>query len=386
MSVTAAAGFQAAGVAAGIKAGGARDVAVVVGVEGTIGAAVFTTSNAAAPPVALSRAHLEAGPNTRAVILNSGCANAGTGVIGAFVAKATAGWTAEALACPIEEVLVCSTGPIGTHLEPTSMERGVNRGLAGLAGSDRAARDAASAILTTDSVHKEAIATGGGFSVGGMAKGAGMVRPDMATMLAVITTDAAVDPVEMDGALREAVDGSFHGLNIDGCLSTNDTVIVMASGASGRLVSGDELAGPLTHVCRSLTLQMAADAEGASRVVRLLVTGAASAGDARRLGRSIADSVLVRSSFYGGDPNWGRILGALGAAPVVVDPSSVAVAYEGVLVAAEGLGRPHDEAALAARLHSDFTVQVVVGDGPGTYEVITTDLTPDYVRFNGERT
>ncbi|HSF86424.1 MAG TPA: bifunctional glutamate N-acetyltransferase/amino-acid acetyltransferase ArgJ [Acidimicrobiia bacterium] len=384
MSVTAAAGFLAAGVAAGIKPAGDPDMALVVGTPGTIGAAVFTTNRAAAPPVQLSRAHLASGPSVRAVVLNSGCANAGTGEAGYAVARETAGAVALALACDDDEVIVCSTGPIGPHIDAAILRRGVGRLFDGLAGGAEAGASAAAGILTTDTVIKEAQARSGGFVVGGMAKGAGMVRPDMATMLAVVTTDAVVTAEAADHALRAAVDESFHSLNVDGCASTNDTVALLVSGASGVAASPDMLLEPLRDVCRSLAHQMAEDAEGASRVVQLHIRGASDAGDARTIGRSVADSVLVRSSFFGGDPNWGRILGALGAAPVEVDPNQVAVAYAGVTVAKDGVGVGYDHEALVAALGGDFSVDVKVGDGPGAADILTTDLTPDYVIFNGE--
>lgn len=386
MSVTAAKGFRAAGVGAGIKPAGDLDVALVVADDGSVGAAVFTMNRAAAAPVTLSRRHLAAGPAVRAVILNSGCANAATGEHGDSVVLATVQEVAEAVGCAPDEVLVCSTGPIGARLDATAMARGVRLAVAALAATPDAGGAAARALMTTDSVPKEAVSAGAGFLVGGMAKGAGMIRPGMATMLAVVTTDAAVEPAALDAALRLAVDESFNSLDIDGCESTNDTVVVMASGASGRMVSGGELAAPLGDVCRSLARQIAVDAEGASRVVRLAVRGAADAAAARMLGRVIADSALVRSSFFGGDPNWGRIVAALGTAPVAVDPARVAIAYEGVVVAEGGAPVGADLDAVAATMASgDFTVDVTVGDGTGVCEVLTTDLTPDYVRFNGER-
>lgn len=386
MSVTAASGFRAAGVAAGIKVAGALDVALVVGEPGTMAAAVFTLNQAAAPPVQLSRKHLAAGPQTRAIVLNSGCANAGTGAAGLGTAAATAAHVAGLAGCDPTDVLVCSTGPIGPRLDPEVMERGVSAAWSGLAADDAAASDAAAAILTTDSVTKEAVADGEGYVVGGMAKGAGMIRPDMATMLAVLTTDAVVDPADLDAALRDAVDESFHALNVDGCPSTNDTVAVLASGASRRAATAAELSVAFGDVCRSLARQIAADAEGASRVVRIVVGGARDAATARRLGRLVADSALVRASFYGGDPNWGRIFGALGTADVPIDPATISINYEGVPVAVGGVGVPCDVEALAVRLGSgDFTVEIALGDGSGSAEVLTTDLTPEYVVFNGER-
>jgi glutamate N-acetyltransferase/amino-acid N-acetyltransferase len=240
--------------------------------------------------------------------------------------------------------------------------------------------------MTTDTVPKETVKRASGFAAGGMAKGAGMVRPDMATMLAVLTTDAVVEGGEFRAALHAAVDESFHALNIDGCPSTNDAVIALASGASGVRPSPRELADVLAAACRDLAAQLADDAEGASRVVTIEVVGAADAATARRVGRHIADSALVRASFYGGDPNWGRLVGALGAGPVDFDLRRVGVAYAGVTVASHGVAVPFDEAELLATLSTGgFTVSVSIGDGPGAASVLTTDLTPEYVRFNGER-
>ena len=240
--------------------------------------------------------------------------------------------------------------------------------------------------MTTDTVPKETVVRDFGFVVGGMAKGAGMVRPDMATMLAVLTTDAVVGAADLQAALEAAVDESFHALNIDGCPSTNDAVFALASGASGVQPSQAELTEALGAACRDLATQLAADAEGSSRVVVIEVSGASDAATARRAGRHIADSGLVRASFFGGDPNWGRVIGALGAGPVDFDPREVAVAYAGVTVAADGVAVPVDESALLATLaRGDFTVSVSIGDGPGSAAVLTTDLTPEYVRFNGER-
>jgi glutamate N-acetyltransferase/amino-acid N-acetyltransferase len=212
-----------------------------------------------------------------------------------------------------------------------------------------------------------------------------MVRPDMAKMLAVITTDAGVDSFTLRTVLQQAVDVSFNSLNIDGCQSTNDTVVVLASGGSAVQPAPEEFAGALTDVCGSLARQIAADAEGATRVVALRVSGATGDGEARLLGKWVADSDLVRSSFFGGDPNWGRIFGALGVGPVPIEPDAIVVRFAGVEVAREGCAVGFDRAALLEILDSgDFTVDIEVGDGPGRAEILTTDLTPDYVRFNGE--
>ncbi len=383
VSVTAPLGFTAAGVAAGIKADGALDLALVVVDGPAVGAGVFTTNRAAAAPVRLSRIHLATDPAVRAVVLNSGCANAATGVEGVAAAELMADQVARLLGCVGERVLVCSTGPIGTELPTAEVASGIARAVGAL--EPDGGRDAAAAILTTDKVTKEVVVHGDGFTVGGMAKGAGMVRPDMATMLAVLTTDAAVTPEDLDEALRIAVDHSFHSLNIDGCPSTNDCVIAVASQASGVRPDPLDLAAALTAAAGSLASQLAADAEGASRVVALSVSGTTDDTVARDLGRAVVDSALVRASFYGGDPNWGRIIGAIGSAGVPVAMDQIRISFEQVVVAEHGVGTGVDEDAVADLLDGDFGVEIVVGEGPGHARVLTTDLTPEYVRFNGER-
>lgn len=379
-------GFTAAGVAAGIKPSGAHDLTVVVADAPAVAAAMFTVNRFPAAPVLVSREHLSGSPLARAVVINSGGANAGTGPSGLDDARAMAAHVATALNGDPTETLVCSTGTIGTHLPMNRIVAGIDDALALLARGPEADTAAARGIMTTDSVPKQADAAGDGFRVGGIAKGAGMIRPDMATMLAVMTTDAAVDAPSLRDALRTAVDRSFHELNIDGCASTNDTVILLASGASGVTPAPEDLTAVVGWVARDLAHQMAADAEGAERVVTIDVSGAANDAHARSMGRAIADSALVRAAFYGGDPNWGRLAGALGAGPVAFDPARLTIGFDGVVVARDGVALDHDEEALVARLaKGDFTVQVVVGDGPGRASVMTTDLTPAYVVFNGER-
>jgi glutamate N-acetyltransferase/amino-acid N-acetyltransferase len=380
LSVTAAKGFLAAGSAAGIKDSGNLDLAIVIAEDEPVPAAgVFTRNRAAAAPVTLSRSRLRAGM-AQAVVLNSGSANAGTGSNGLIDAEQVTGRVAELLGADPNLILMCSTGPIGSRLPVGQM-------LAALPGLVGAARDdggvaAAEAILTTDSRAKTTVVSGDGYVVGGMAKGSGMLRPDMATMLCVLTTDAAADVSTLRGVLAGVVPVTFNSLNVDGCESTNDTVLLLASGKAGE-VGADELGRAVETACRRLAYEMAADAEGASRVVKLRMSGAPDHEAARKYGRAIADSALVRASFYGGDPNWGRILAALGACQV--DPFDVSITYEGIRVADQGISYPFDDQKLAKLLTGDFVVEVAVGDGSGSAEVITTDLTPDYVRFNGER-
>lgn len=380
MSVTAAAGFVAGGVACGIKGDGLLDLALVDAGSVVPAAALFTANTAAAPPVHLSRRHVADG-RLRAVVLSSGCANAATGAAGLEAAGATAVAVADRLGCDPSDVLVCSTGPIGAVVP---VDR-IRQGLASLQLSAGAGTAAARAILTTDSRSKEEAVRGGGFAVGGMAKGAGMIRPDMATMLAVLTTDAVADGQVLDTALRRAVDRSFNALNIDGCESTNDTVVLLASGASGVAPDIDDLSEAVEMVCRGLARQMAEDAEGASRVVTIDVRGASDDETALRLARAIADSALVRSSFYGADPNWGRLLAAMGSARIPFSVSDVSISYAGVMVAEDGVDAGVDADSLSSKLEGDFTVEIGLGAGPGSCRLLTTDLTPEYVRFNGER-
>lgn len=387
MSVVAPKGITAAGVAAGIKAAGALDVALVVAEPGSIGSAVFTVNSAAAAPVRLSRKHLAVTNAVRAVVINSGGANAATGEQGDTIALAMAERVAAAIDCDATQVLVCSTGTIGTQLPSAAVLDGIDAAAAELDERSDAGDRAATAIMTTDSISKQSTYEAeSGWSVGGMVKGAGMIRPDMATMLAVLTTDAVMAPDALDTALRRAVDKSFHELNVDGCPSTNDTVALVASGASQFTPSREEFTAAVHQVCRSLAEQVAADAEGASRVVVIEVVGTESDAVARHWGRVIADSALVRAAFYGGDPNWGRIVGALGTVAPADVVARANISFDGVAVASNGGAVDYDEEALASTLASGgFRVRVGLGDGPGEAHILTTDLTPEYVRFNGER-
>jgi glutamate N-acetyltransferase/amino-acid N-acetyltransferase len=386
MSVTGPEGFSAAGVACGIKSGGELDLCLLAADSPAKAAAVFTTNRAAAPPVLLSRSHLAAGRGVAAVVANSGCANAGTGQEGAATALGMARAVAERVGCAVEQVLVASTGPIGPTLPLDRVVAGIASAAVSLEASPAAGTNAATAIMTTDKVVKEVTVRREGFTIGGMAKGSGMIRPGMATMLGFLTTDAVVDPEDLAAPLQSAVSGSFHSLNIDGCASTNDTVVVLASGASGTRPDIAVLTEALSEACTALTEKMASDAEGASRVVVIEVVGAPDDDAARSAGRAMADSALVRASFYGGDPNWGRLLGAAGASSVMFDPADFAVAYQGVTVAAGGVAVGFDEAGLLETMaEGDLDVTVTLGSGPGRARVLTTDLTPEYVRFNGER-
>jgi len=377
VSVTAPAGFVASAVPSGIKADGLLDLALVSSATGPIPAAgVFTRNRAMAAPVIISRKRLTGGL-ARAVVVNSGCANAGTGEAGLVHAEAITAAVAEHLGAEPDHVLACSTGPIGNQLPVTKVLAALPDLVKGLGTQGDGA--AAAAILTTDSVPKTVVIDGD-FVVGGMAKGAGMLRPDMATMLAILTTDAEASPTMLAGVLKEAVETTFNCLNVDGCESTNDTALLLASGIAGA-VPEDALGEKLEAACRDLAGQLASDAEGATKVVRIVVRGATDSVTARQVGRAVADSALVRASFFGGDPNWGRVLAAAGTCPVEVG----AIAYEGVNVYDHAGSVLFDATALAERLRGSFTVTLDLREGQGECEIVTTDLSPEYVRFNGER-
>ncbi|HVF76599.1 MAG TPA: bifunctional glutamate N-acetyltransferase/amino-acid acetyltransferase ArgJ [Acidimicrobiales bacterium] len=383
MSVTAAQGFVAAGIACGIKESGAPDLALVATDDGrpVPAAAVFTANKAKAAPVQVSAAHLAAtGGQAAAVVLNSGNANAATGDEGRATAERMTALVARELGCDATHVLVCSTGLIGIPLPLAPIEKG----MAPLAAARAAAGgpDAARAIMTTDTHPKEVVVSANGITVGGMAKGAAMLAPNMATMLAVLTTDAVVDPTVAKGLLQHAVAHSFNTLSVDGCTSTNDTVIVLANGRSG--VSDDAaLRDLLTEACSNLAAQMAGDAEGATKVVHVTVTGARDDAQAAAAARKIAESQLVKCSFYGEDPYWGRVVSEAGSAGVDFDPDAVSVTYGDVTVCRNGVEIDHDAAAVKAHLTQRdvrLTVDLALGDGKGS--VLTNDLTHAYIDEN----
>jgi len=383
VTVTAPLGFVAAGVACGIKSSGAPDLALVATADGrpVPTAAVFTANRATAAPVQVSRRHLAAsGGNATAVVLNSGNANAATGAPGVEVAEGTCALVAAGLGCAAAEVLVCSTGLIGIPLALAPFVTGVPTLVAARGPAGGAA--AAAAILTTDTGPKEIVIRGNGFTVGGMAKGAAMLAPHMATMLAVLTTDAAVAPVVLQHALAAAVTTSFNEITVDGSNSTNDTVIVLAGGGRGP-VDEDAFADALARACSDLAGQMAADAEGATKLIRVEVTGAASDADAARAARQVAESQLVKCSFYGQDPYWGRVVSELGSAGAAFELGRVSVAYGGVVVCRRGEPAAHDAVAVAAHLAGRrVTVSADLGLGPGRAAVTTADLTPAYIAEN----
>ncbi|CAN5488058.1 bifunctional glutamate N-acetyltransferase/amino-acid acetyltransferase ArgJ [soil metagenome] len=385
MSVTAPKGFVASGVASGIKDSGDPDLALVATASGrAVPAAGFFTANLmTAAPVLVSQAHL-ASTNGRAaaVVLNSGNANAATGAPGKADAERTCAAVAADLGCAEDEVLVCSTGLIGIPLPVEPLVAGVDGLVADLAGTDEGGGAAAEAIRTTDTARKEATATAGEVTVGGMAKGAAMLAPSMATMLAVLTTDADVDAPTLQRVLAAGVDASFNALLTDGCTSTNDTVLLLASGEAGPIDEAD-LAQAVAAVCTSLAGQMAEDAEGATKVVRLTVSGAASDAEARTGADRIARSLLCKCSWYGRDPYCGRLASELGAAGIAFDQERVSVTYGGVTVAAGGVTVDHDAEAVAYHMEGRHLAVICdLGLGEGTATVLTNDLTHAYVDEN----
>jgi glutamate N-acetyltransferase/amino-acid N-acetyltransferase len=376
--VTAPAGFEAAGVAAGLKASGALDLALVVNRGPRQDAAVvFTSNRAQANPIIWSR-QVAADGRASAIVLNSGGANCFTGAEGFQTTHATAEAAAEALGVSAGDVLVCSTGLIGDQLPREKVLAGVAAAAAALDGDGGA--DAAAAIMTTDTRPKTVVIERAGWRVGGMAKGAGMLAPGLATMLVVLTTDADADASALDAALRSATRVSFDRLDSDGCMSTNDQVSLLASGASGVAPSPDELAEAVTEACLDLARQLQGDAEGASHDIAIEVVHAASEEDAVEVGRSVARNNLFKAAIFGNDPNWGRVLAAIGTTSAAFDPYTVDVAMNGVRVCSNGApDRPRDEVDLTPRA-THVLIDLKAGDASAT--ILTNDLTHDYVHEN----
>ena len=382
MSVTAPAGFEAAGIACGVKEGGVPDLALVATADRrpVTAAGVFTTNLATAAPVQISREHLRDG-KAAAVILNSGNANAATGEQGRRDARRMCEVTARELGCAAEDVLVCSTGLIGVPLRMEPIEAGIPKVVAALGDDEAAGQAAADAILTTDTVRKEALAGGTGFTVGGMAKGAAMLAPAMATMLAVLTTDAPSEE-GLHALLERVVDRSFNQLVVDGCTSTNDTVILFAGGAGASAPMG-ELEGALADASASLASQMAEDAEGATKFVQVRVLGARSSAEARVAARAVANSQLVQCSLNGGDPYWGRVLSELGASGAYIDPERVDIAYNGVVACREGVAAAPDPASMQQAMASpEIEIACDLNLGTAEARVLTTDLSHAYIDEN----
>jgi glutamate N-acetyltransferase/amino-acid N-acetyltransferase len=399
MSITAVPGFRAGGIASGIKASGAPDLAMVATGDGApvAAAGVFTSNLVAAAPVQISRRHLADG-RAAAVVLNSGNANAATGDQGRADALRMCQLTAEALGCATTDVLVAQTGLIGIPMPMAPVERGVPTLAAGLGRDDAAGAEAATAMMTTDTVPKRSqqsvdlagVDRGAGATIGGMAKGAAMLAPSMATLLAVLATDVAIEPAPLTRALQAAVASSFNALVVDACQSTNDTVLVLANGAAGNEpivgTSGPAYAAfveSLTAACADLAHQMAVDAEGATKCVTLLVRGARNDHEARLAARQVASSRLVQCSLYGKDPYWGRVISELGVSGAVFDPEQVTIAYDGVVVCERGIATAHDEEAVAKameRRELSITCDLHTGNGEAT--MLFTDLTHAYVDEN----
>ena len=378
MSVTAAQGFRAAGVAAGLKTTGLLDVALVVndGPSRT-GAGVFTANRVKAAPVVWTQ-QVVADGRVDAVVLNSGGANACTGPAGFQDTHATAEWTADLLGVSAADVAVCSTGLIGERLPVDALMHGVDEAVPLLtaAGAD----DAARAIMTTDTRPKQAVAVGDGFVVGGMAKGAGMLAPGLATMLAVLTTDADVPAEVLDRALRTATARTFDRVDSDGCMSTNDTVLLLASGASGVAPDESELAAAVEQVCADLARQLVDDAEGASKTVAVTVSRAATEDDALVVARAVARSNLLKCALHGEDPNWGRVLAAVGTTDAAFEPDRLAVALNDVWVCRDGTAaEDRGKADLSGR---EVSVVVDLAAGRAEVTVWTNDLTAAYVHEN----
>ena len=386
MTVTAAAGFSANGVACGIKPSGDLDLSLVATTDGrpVVAAAVFTQNKMTAAPVVTTNAHLTlTAGQAAAVVLNSGCANAATGQPGLGDASAMCAEVAAALGCTAEEVLVCSTGLIGYRLPMHAIRGGIPTLVAGRTADAAGGHAAAEAIRTTDTHRKEVAVHGDGFTVGGMAKGAAMLAPDMATMLAVLTTDAAVAPDELASVLRAGVAESFNAMSSDGCTSTNDTVILLASGAAGPPADPSAFAGAVAEACFELASQMVGDAEGHTKVVTVTVAGALSDEDARTGARKVAESQLVKCSWYGQDPYWGRVASELGSAGIGFEADKVSIRYGDLLVAEHGVTVDVAPEAIAAYMaHERLEVIAHLGLGDGVARILTNDLTHAYVDEN----
>lgn len=393
--VTAPAGFEAAGVYAGIKPpthAWPLDVMLLVADRTASAAAVFTTNKTVAAPVVLSRSHLrESGGRARVIVCNSGCANACTGDAGFAVARDTAAFVAQQVHCRPEEVLVASTGVIGVDLDLDKLKRGVVQAAGAL--SRGANRDATLAIMTTDAFPKEAAVrvetAAGTFHIGGMAKGAGMIEPMMATMLGFLTCDAQVEPAVLKRALAAAVRDTFNAITIDGDGSTNDTVFALASGSSGVAITDalyPALEAGLRAVSKTLAMAIVRGGEGATKLVTVRVTGAHEWAHAEKAARTIANSLLVKTAIHGGDPNWGRLVAAAGRAGVPFELSSASVKIGSIVLFDRG--QPHDENAPMAAAHlngTDIDIEVDLGTGGSERATIwTCDLSAEYVRINAD--
>jgi glutamate N-acetyltransferase / amino-acid N-acetyltransferase len=385
MSVTAARGFVASGVHCGIRKKDRLDLSLVRSLVPATGAGMFTINRVLAAPVIVSREHLELAL-PQAIVTNSGVANAATGERGLLDARATAAETARLLGLDTEQVLVLSTGVIGAQLPLANVTAGVRAAAAAL--SPEGGADSASAIMTTDTRPKESTAHGSGFTVGGMAKGSGMIHPQLATMLAVLTTDYPLEEGEAIGFLRPAVDASFNAISVDGECSTNDAVILLANGASGierTPATDEEFALCVRRVCGELAKLIVADGEGATVLAEIAVRGAASEPEARAIAERVATSPLVKTALHGHDANWGRIAAAAGSAKynggfAQLDPDRMSIMIDGVAVLVDGM--PSGDEPELTNGHCNIEIDLALGGGVATY--LTTDLSYDYVRINAD--
>ena len=380
-------GFRSAGVYCGIKKPGLLDLALIVSETEASVAGMFTTNRACAAPVVWSK-QVVAGGRARAIVANSGNANCLTGERGMRDAQRMAELVAKRLECPPTQVVVASTGVIGVPLPMTAVEKGVAQAFERLTDGDD--RTTADAILTTDSASKRASleidTPAGTVRIGAIAKGAGMIAPKMATMLAFITTDAAIDPTDLQACLARVVNKTFNCITVDGDTSTNDMVIALANGASGVQLTGDALQPfeqGLYQVCEYLAKRIVKDGEGASRIFEVRVSGAADADAARRIARTIAESQLVKTAIHGGDPNWGRIIAAAGRAGAPIDVNRARLYLQGTLVFENGQPTEYDERALVEAMQTDeVSIVLALGDGDGEAHFWSSDLTAEYVKIN----
>jgi glutamate N-acetyltransferase / amino-acid N-acetyltransferase len=378
MSVTHPAGFTAAGVEAGLKNSGGKDVALVVNTgPHHDSASVFTANRCKANPILWSEQVAKDGI-VRAVVLNSGGANCYTGAEGFQTTHAVAEQVADGLGIGSGDVVVCSTGLIGLSNPRENLIKGVDACVAAL--SESSGTDAAEAIMTTDTVSKEVVVEGNGWSIGGMAKGAGMLAPQLATMLVVLTTDAVVPAADLDTALRAATGASFDRLDSDGCMSTNDTVTIMASGASGVTPSLADFAEALSQACTDLTMQLLKDAEGADHEISITVLHAATEAEAIEVGRSVARSNLFKAAVFGKDPNWGRVLASIGTTKAAFDPADLDVAMNGVWVCKAST--PAEDPAKVDLSGREVSVTIDLKSGAERATIWTNDLTHAYVHEN----
>ncbi len=377
-------GFQAAGVSCGIKESGLKDLAVIFSEKRASGAAVYTTNRFKAAPLLVTEEHLADGA-LQAVVCNSGNANCCTGPQGLEDARAMARETARLLHIPESDVAVASTGVIGVPLPMENVLQGIDRAVRRL--SHGGGKDAAEAILTTDTRIKEFTLEGEGYRLGAMAKGAGMIAPDMATMLCFITTDALVDEVTLRRCLKQAVESTFNMITVDGCTSTNDMVLVLANGISAVRPSESDLRGQLLEICGELAMMLVKDGEGATRFIEVKVTRAMSAEDAKRAAMSVGNSLLVKTAFYGGDPNWGRIMAALGSSGVHLDTGKVTLTLNGTRLVERGEPyRDMENFTSEMSLGEHILVEIDLGVGAEEARIWASDISEEYVRINAKYT